>query len=64
MLALWAVAIIALVLGTGVLIWAWHILSPTRLHWLTTDQINEVQRVMTGSLLAIVVSDYAKRYFG
>ncbi len=61
--AQFALTIVAGLLIIGVIIWAWHILTPLYLQWLTMDQINEIQKIMSGALLAIVVSDYAKKYF-
>ena len=57
------VAIAAILLIFGVLCWAWHVLTPASWHWLTIEQIHEIQKIMSGALLAIVVSDYAKKYF-
>lgn len=57
------VIVVACLLIIGVVIWAWHVLMPSYWHWLTIAQINEMQKIMSSALLAVVVSDYAKKYF-
>ncbi len=57
-----ALTIVAGLLIIGIIIWAWHILMPLHWQWMTMDQINETQKIMSSALLAIVVSDYAKKY--
>ena len=56
------VIIIGGLLIIGIVIWALHVLMPNSLHWLSTTQVNEIQKIMTSALLALVISDYSKKY--
>lgn len=55
--------VIAMLLILGVVIWGYHLITPQSWHWLTENQLVEIQKLMTSALLAIVISDYAKKYF-
>lgn len=57
-----SVIVVGVLLICGICIWAWHLLVPVKLHWLTTQQIFDIQKIMSSALLAIVISDYAKKY--
>ena len=56
-------ALFVLLLIVFVFIWGWHLLSPASLHWLTDEQLFKVQGIMSSGLLAVFVSDYARRHF-
>ncbi len=62
----WGIYLVAVLLVTGVLVWAWHLLTPNEppydWHWLSKDQLYEVQKVMTGSLLALVLSELTHKH--
>lgn len=45
-----------------VITWAVHLLAPDEFHWLTQEQISELQKVLSGSLIAVIASDYIKKY--
>lgn len=44
-----------------VLTWFWHILSPERAHWLTSEQITKVQALATGGILATIAAGHLKK---
>ncbi len=56
------VVITGLLLISGIVIWALHVLLPVHWHWLTPEQISEIQKIMSSALLAMVISDYSKKY--
>ena len=56
------VIIMGVLLIFGILVWAWHVLVTDNWHWLSTEQMREIQQIMSSVLLALVVSDYAKKY--
>ena len=56
------IIIVGILMIAGIVIWAWHILTPTKWHWLLMEKIYEIQKIMSSALLAIVVGDYAKKY--
>ena len=45
-----------------VITWAVHLLASDEFHWLTQEQISELQKVLSGSLIAVIASDYIKKY--
>lgn len=57
------IAVGALIMMSTVVVWAYHMLAPAGSHWLTKEQMFELQKVFSGALLAVVVSDNARKYF-
>lgn len=49
------------ILTTMVLFWAYHLLAPEHLHFLSTDQYNELKSVLFSAALSAFVSGYAKQ---
>lgn len=45
-------------------VWVWHLLTPCQLHWLSRDQIDHIQGMITGGVLAALVGDHFKRRLG
>ena len=56
-------ALFVILLIVFVFIWGWHLLSPASMHWLTDEQLFKLQGIMSSGLLAVFVSDYARRHF-
>lgn len=56
------VMIVGALLLVGVLVWGWHVLLPMNLRWLSIDEIVEIQKIMSSALLALVISDYSRKY--
>ena len=44
--------------------WTWHLLTPPCLHWLSEEQLNHLQNIVTGGVLASLLSDHFKRRLG
>lgn len=61
-LVIGGVMIVGALLLIGVVIWGWHVLLPMNLRWLSTDEIVEIQKIMSSALLALVISDYSRKY--
>ena len=61
-LVIGGVIIMGLLLISGIVIWALHVLLPVHKHWLTPEQISEIQKIMSSALLALVISDYSKKF--
>lgn len=61
-LVIFGVIIIGCLLIFGIVIWAWHVLVSSNYHWLSMEQVYEIQKIMSSALLALVISDYSKRY--
>lgn len=56
------VMIVGALLLVGVLIWGWHVLTPMHWRWLSVAEIVEIQKIMSSALLALVISDYSRKY--
>ena len=56
-------ALFVMLLVIFVFIWGWHLLTPSSWHWLTDEQLFKLQGIMSSGLLAVFVSDYARRHF-
>lgn len=41
--------------------WFYHILAPTRYHWLNTDQLDKLQSIATGGILASIATGHIRR---
>jgi hypothetical protein len=46
------------------LAWVWHLIMPYKWQWLTEPQIDHIQTLVTGGVLAVVVGDHFKRRLG
>lgn len=57
------IIVVAVLLIVGVIIWGYHLVMPSKWRWLTEDELGEIQKLMSSALLAVLVSDYAKKYF-
>ena len=42
-------------------VWLWHMLAPNRYHWLTDTQVEHIQTIFTGGVLAGLLSDHLRR---
>lgn len=64
----WVALIMTVVIGTilisGVSTWAWHVLTPIHRHWLSPAQLSDIQQTMSSALLAVMLSNYSRKYFG
>ena len=58
--ALW---VLFLAMGVIGIVWIWHLITPetSRLHWLSEAQMEKLQDVLTGGLVAGLVADHFKR---
>lgn len=56
--------IVAGLLAAGLVTWFWHLLAPTRLHWLEPERLDRVQNIVTGAVLIGVISNHIKRRIG
>ena len=57
------IVVLGLALTSGIFVWAIHLLVPESYRWLSDEEINELQRLMTSALLGMVASEYAGRLF-
>jgi hypothetical protein len=55
---LWAFAVIGLLLGFA---WFWHLFMPFKWHWLSSDQVTQVQNFLTGGVVAAVATGHFKK---
>jgi hypothetical protein len=51
------------IIALGV-IWVWHLITPESWQWLSHEQIDHIQGMITGGVLAAVVGDHFKRRLG
>lgn len=63
----WVIRILIVAAGlaliAGLSIWAYHLLAPPCWRWLSSDEINQIQHLVTSALLGMVASEYARRLF-
>lgn len=59
-----ALYILALGLFCFGVVWCWHVLAPCTWRWLLTDEIQRVQNLVTGGVLAGLISDQFRRRAG
>ncbi len=52
----------AIIVMLGLIIWAYHLLVPIPWHWLSENQIFEIQKIMSGGLLAMVFGEAVRKY--
>ncbi len=45
-------------------IWAWHTLTPECWHWLNPSQLDNIQNIVTGGVLAGIIADQFRRRIG
>ena len=57
------IIVVSVLLVVGLFSWGWHLLMPNGWHWLEKDQLIKIQETMSGALIAVLVSDYARKYF-
>lgn len=63
-LSIFAMYVLFAMLFVFGVIWAWHMVAPPYLRWLTPDEITVVQDVLTGGLVAGLIADHFKRRVG
>lgn len=61
MLAMWGISGIAAIFG---LTWFWHLITPDNWHWLSADQVEKIQNIFAGVILAGVLGDHFKKRMG
>jgi hypothetical protein len=44
--------------------WIWHLITPENWQWLSEQQIDHIQGMVTGGVIAVVVGDHFKRRLG
>lgn len=45
-------------------VWVWHLITPENWQWLSEQQIDHIQGMVTGGVIAVVVGDHFKRRLG
>lgn len=45
-------------------VWVWHLVAPVCWQWMSEQQIDHIQSLVTGGVLAVVVGDHFKRRLG
>ncbi|MBN9555722.1 MAG: hypothetical protein J0H61_13805 [Alphaproteobacteria bacterium] len=45
-------------------VWVWHLITPESWQWMTEQQIEHIQGMVTGGVIAVVVGDHFKRRLG
>jgi hypothetical protein len=45
-------------------VWVWHLITPHCWQWMTEQQIDHIQGMVTGGVIAVVVGDHFKRRLG
>lgn len=58
------IVVMAALLFFGIVTWAWHVLAPASWHWLDVSQWDRLKEAMSSALVAIVVSEYSKKFLG
>lgn len=51
------------ILGIGG-VWLWHMAAPTRLRWLSQEDVSHLQSIMTAGLLVGVIGNHFKKRMG
>jgi hypothetical protein len=59
--AMWGVSFVAAAFGFT---WFWHVITPDKWHWLQPDQVEKIQNIFAGVILAGVLGDHFKRRLG
>lgn len=59
--AIWAISIVVALFG---LIWFWHLVTPDSWHWLKDPQIEKLQNIFAGIVLAGMLGDHFKKRLG
>ena len=62
-----AICCLWIVFGIFVLVgltWIWHLLMPACAHWLSVDQVQKLQNIVTGGLLVSIAGGHLKRRLG
>ena len=55
----WFIVTIAILLG---LVWAWHLGTPERLHFLTTEQRSDIETVLLAAIGSSFATQIARRW--
>jgi len=45
-------------------VWVWHLITPETWQWMSEQQIDRIQGMVTGGVIAVVVGDHFKRRLG
>lgn len=45
-------------------VWVYHLSMPTAWHWLTTEQINHIQTIFTGGVIASFLVEHFRKRLG
>ena len=45
-------------------VWVWHMLTPNTWHWLTDAQVQHIQTLFAGGVLAGLLTDHIRRRMG
>ena len=45
-------------------VWVWHLIAPLKWQWMADGQIDHIQNMVTGGVIAVVVGDHFKRRLG
>jgi Fe2+ transport system protein B len=45
-------------------VWVWHLVTPTWLQWMSEQQLDHIQSMVTGGVIAVVVGEHFKRRLG
>lgn len=58
MLAMWGISIATAIFGFT---WFWHLMTPESWHWLLPEQVEKIQNIFAGVILAGVLGDHFKK---
>ena len=59
------ILVMAAILLSGIVVWAWHVLAPFKWHWLDKEeQWDRLKDIMSSVFFGILLSEYSRKVFG
>ena len=48
-------------IGAGIIVYAWHLLTPEQLHWLSDERREKIQTLLAAAILSSALTGYVNR---
>lgn len=59
------ILVMAVILVSGIVVWAWHVLTTPEWHWLDKEeQWDRLKDIMSSVFFGILLSEYSRKVFG
>jgi hypothetical protein len=58
---LWLLRLIVACIGLGIVIFAWHLLTPPALHWMSDASLDKLQTILVSAIFSSALTGYANR---